>query len=297
MKKNIKFLILLFILIFCLTGCKTKNSNEDINNKVIQELDYLDTQIASVLMKLNNMTFRNYTISSEEIQTGKESSKDNSSGEEKNEETSSKDEQKESNSQANENSESQKTNVTVTEMKSQGILQLDENEIDWEMIKRETETINEAWGVIVLDLTSINIDNNDILNFSENLNNLILSVKDENKIESLKNAANLYSFIPKAEIQIEQNDGTKNLKQAKSYLINAYSLAEEEDWEQIQTNIKQAEEVYKNVINDMEYIKNKEYKINKIYVLIKELQNSLIYKDKKLFYVKYKNLMECVDTL
>ena len=47
----------------------------------------------------------------------------------------------------------------------------------------------------------------------------------------------------------------------------------------------------------MEYMKDKEYKVNKTYVLIKELQNSLGYKDKKMFYIKYKNLMESINTL
>ena len=285
MKKNIKiFLVLsiICILIFFLTGCNNNKYEEDVSEKVIQELDYLDTQISDILINLNNMSFRNYTLTSEEIQMGKESLED---------------EQKESKSMENENSESQNTNVTITQMKPQGILQINENEIDWEMIKAKTETLNEVWGVVVLDLTSVSIDNNDILGFSNTINSLILSVKDEDKKEALRLLAKLYSFIPKFENGVAKSKGTKKLKEIKSYLVNAYSLVEDEDWEQIETNINQADEVYKNIINDLEYIKNKEYKINKIYVLIKELQNSLVYKDKKLFYIKYKNLMENLDTL
>ena len=58
-----------------------------------------------------------------------------------------------------------------------------------------------------------------------------------------------------------------------------------------------AEKTFRNITNDMEYIKGKEYKVNRCYVLIKELQNSLSYKDKKLFLIKYKNLMESINVL
>ena len=61
--------------------------------------------------------------------------------------------------------------------------------------------------------------------------------------------------------------------------------------------MSECENTFKNLLNDIEYIQDKEYKVNRTYVLIKELQNSLVYKDKKLFLVKYKNLMESVNTL
>lgn len=182
-------------------------------------------------------------------------------------------------------------------MENKSVLETDENNIDWKTIKSEIEIINEAWSVIILDLSNLNIDNNDILEFSSTLDNCILSIKDENKIDTLKNIAKLYSVIPKFERGISAENSTQNIKQVKSYTINAYSLVEQDNWAGIETNMSEAEKTFKNVINDIEYMKDKEYKINKIYVLIKELQNSLSYKDKKLFYVKYKNLMEGINTL
>ena len=57
------------------------------------------------------------------------------------------------------------------------------------------------------------------------------------------------------------------------------------------------EKTFKNVVNDIEFAKKNEYKINKTYVLIKELQNSLDLQDKEVFYMKYKNLLESINTL
>ena len=197
-----------------------------------------------------------------------------------------------------ENQSNTETNkITTTKMESKTILETNENEIDWKIIKSEIEKVNSSWNVLVLDLSSMNVDNNDILNFSATLNDSILSIKDENKNNTLINVAKLYSYIPKYATSISAANSTQNIKLMKSYLLTAYSLVEQEKWEEIETNITEMEKTLKNVLNDIEYMQDKEYKVNKIYVLIKELQNSLTYKDKKLFYIKYKDLVESINTL
>lgn len=306
MRKNIiDFSFFILILVFSLTGCGNQTSNnEDTKEKVAQEIEYLDSQIVSLVNKLNNISMQNYAISSEEVNLGEENSSGTSSSQSGNEAsggsnsgTSGGDEQKQSSSQSGSGEESQKSNITTTQMEPKAVLDSDENDIDWKAIKSQIETINEAWGVVVLDLSSLNVDNNNILGFSSALDNTILSIKDENKVNTLTNIANLYSYIPKFEQNISANQSTQNIKQAKSNIINAYSLLEEENWTAIETNMAECESTFKNLLGDMGYIQDKEYKVNRTYVLIKELQNSLTYKDKKLFLVKYKNLMESVNTL
>ena len=307
MRKNIigfSFFILMLTVIFCLTGCGNQTTNnENTKEKAIQEIEYLDSQIVSLVNKLNNISMQNYAISSEEVDLGEENSSGTSSSQSGNEASggsgsgSSGGEQKQSSSQSGSGEESQKSNITTTQMEPKIILDSDENEIDWKSIKSQIETINEAWGVVVLDLSSLNVDNNNILGFSSALDRTILSIKDENKGDTVINIANLYSYIPRFEENISANQSTQNIKQVKSNIINAYSLLEQDNWTAIETNMSECESTFKNLLGDMEYIQDKEYKVNRTYVLIKELQNSLAYKDKKLFLVKYKNLMESVNTL
>lgn len=309
MKKNkaiILFLFLCTIFTVALTGCNSKTTNEDTKSKIIQEIDYLDTKIVSILNKLNNISLENYTITSEEISLGEESSNGgsttssgggNSSGGSSSQGGETGGEQKESTSQSQSGTETEKSKVTTTKMEPKTVLDLDENNIDWKTIKSEIEIINETWAVVILDLSSFNINNEDILNFSSTLDDSILSIKDENKQSALTNLAKLYSVIPSIEKGIGTFSSRQNIKQVKSYIINAYSLVEQDDWAAIETNMSEAERVFRNITNDMEYIKEKEYKVNRSYVLIKELQNSLSYRDKKLFFVKYKNLMESVNVL
>lgn len=299
MKKRI-LIFLFFIILFCLTGCNNKPTTDDEKSKIDEELDYLDSKIVSIMNKLNNISLENYTITSEEISLGEEggSSSEKSSSEEKTTQGSeSETQEKQSTSQSKQSTEQEKSNVTITQMEAKTILETDENNIDWKLIKNEIEIINEAWASIIIDLSNLNVESYDILNFSSTLDKCIISIKDENKVDTLKNIANLYSIIPKFEKQISNKNSIQNIKQVKSYIINAYAFAEEENWTEIEKNISEAENVFKNLTNDIEYMKNKEYKVNKTYVLMKELQNSLQNKDKKIFYIKYKNLLENINTL
>lgn len=307
MRKNkiiFSVLIILSIIAITLSGCSNDTSNEEMKSKIARELDYLDTQIISILNDLNNISLQNYTVTSEEITLGeKGSSGGSSSGGSSSQgggasgSSTGGGEQGQTSSQSGSGNDTQKSNVTTMKMQPETILSSDENVIDWNTIKNKIETINEAWGVIILDLSNLNVDNNDILSFSSTLDDCILSIKDEKKVDTLTNIAKLYSFIPKFERGISAENSTQNVKQAKSYIINAYSLVEKDDWTSIGNNISECEKTFKNITNDMEYMKDKEYKVNRTYVLIKELQNSLTYKDKKLFYVKYKNVMESINTL
>ena len=295
-KNKLLILFLIVLLISTLTGCDNKKSGKE-ENKIISELDYLDTNLVSILNGLNGITTGNYTITKEEIQKEEKSSESSSQGGEESSENSSSGEQKQTQSQNDNNSSSEESKITVTGMNQESVLSSDENNVNWNLIKNEIETINESWSIIILDLASKNVNNEDILNFSSTLNDTILSIKDENKINTLQNSAKLYSFIPRFQEHVDKNTSNQKIKKVKSDLFNAYSLVEKEDWAQINNNMESAINTFKEILNDIEYVKNKEYKVNKVYVLLNELQSSLIYKDKKLFYLKYKNLIESINLL
>lgn len=309
MKKNkiifaVLFLCIINIIVF--SGCSS-NQKTDVANKekTIQELNYLDGQIIGMLNKLNNITLENYIVTSEETSLTESTSSSGGSGEseEKSSQSGSsgeaeKDsgvEQKQSSSQGSKSEE--KSGITASQMESKTVLDSNQSDIDWNSIKSEIEKTSNSWAVILLDLSSFNIDSKDILGFSTALDDCILSIKDENKADTLTNLAKLYAFIPKYETSISAPNSVQNLKQVKAYMINAYSAVEQDNWSDVETNMSECEKTYKNIINDIEYVKDKEVKVNRTYILIKELQNSAGYKDKKLFYIKYKNLIESINTL
>ena len=66
--KNIISSIIIFILLITLTGCDNKDKDESLlNEKVSEELKYLDLEVVSLINSLNNITIENYKISAKEI--------------------------------------------------------------------------------------------------------------------------------------------------------------------------------------------------------------------------------------
>ena len=295
-KISFSFLILCMFFSLILTGCSNETTTEDTKSKVSQELEYLDKKILTIANKLNNITLQNYTISSKEVLLGEESSSSGQSSEQGNSSGGNDSQQKQSTIQ-NGGEQSKESNITTTQIEAKPILSTDKSDINWDDIKNEIEIINRDWSVVILDLSSLNLDNEEILGFSSALDDCTLSIKNENKADALINVSKLYSYIPKFEKAISADKNTQNIKQVKANIINAYSFVEQENWLETEASLKESEILFKEVANDLEYIKDKEYKINKTYVFIKELQNSLSYKDKDLFYVKYKNLIESINTL
>ena len=58
------------------------------------------------------------------------------------------------------------------------------------------------------------------------------------------------------------------------------------------TEVNEAINYYNSIINQTSYVSKNSFNIEKANVSLKELQNSLTVKDKKVFYIKYRNLME-----
>lgn len=66
--KSISVILIIFILLLTLTGCNSNNKNENIlNEKVKEELTYLDLEVVSLINSLNNITIENYKISTKEV--------------------------------------------------------------------------------------------------------------------------------------------------------------------------------------------------------------------------------------
>ena len=55
------------LLIVTLSGCQKQDDTEILKLKVNEEIQYLDTNIISMLNKLNNISFENYYVTTENI--------------------------------------------------------------------------------------------------------------------------------------------------------------------------------------------------------------------------------------
>lgn len=309
MKRIKRFLLIIYLLVIILTlcGCSSNEKSGDIDKKLQSEIQYLDKKIVGIMNKLNNITLDNYEVKSKEVasENSKESNGkqeenkqngESSGGNESSDQSSSKEDSSSGDSKTESSENGQESNkLKVLQLQPSNILVINRDEIDWITIKSEVEVMYSSWNSILLDLYSMNIANEDILGFSQSLDNAILAVKSEDKQKSLEGLANLYSYLPKYIEKVSVDESTKNILEAKSNIMKAYALVEQENWVEVQNKMNQADNAYSKVANDVKYIENKQEEVSRIYILIKELKNSINLKDKDIFYIKYKNLMNTIN--
>lgn len=282
MKKFIYILLCLLLLTGCSNNEESKDKNKE-KDKIIAELDYCSTTLSDILNSLNNISLENYELISNKIQISEqtEDSTSSSAGSQN------------SSSNSSDNDE----NVKVTEMKASSILNTNTEQIDWDILRNKIEITNNYWSVVMLDLHNNNVSNEDIMNFGNILDQCTISINNEDKINTLNNVSLLYSYIPNFLNIIEADSSIQNITNTKNYVIQAYVAINNDDWGNVNTNLNKAEKTFTIVLNNIDYTKNKEYKVNKTYMAIKDFQNSLKNEDKSLAFLKYKSLIESLNVL
>ena len=283
MKKINKYLVIIFlILIISLTGCSNNSNNEnDLKEKAKSELKYIEKEIVNIMNRLNNISFSNYEINLKEVPNTSESSSSTNIKDENNNGKESKD-----------NSNKNQGNVIVTEMIEDTTINKDYSNIKWNELESSLELFVGIWNTIILDLYKLNINGNEINEFSNYLDKLVISIKNKDKIAGLNNASILYSYIPKYLEDFDKQPFDKELLYTKLHILYSYVGATTNNWDYTNSELKYAEDSFSNIMNNNEFTKNRGYNINKSYVAIKELQNSSILKDFNIYIIKYKNTMQ-----
>ena len=300
--KKFTIIILIILQLFILSGCAENNGDIDIQNKNKQQLDYIDSRIVSMINSLNNISIQNYKVitkdvklqSQEELGSATSDSQSSSGSSSSSQGQSQGGESQESGSQGENSQDTPK--VKVSEMTAQNILSSDKK-TDWNNMKQEIESMYETWNSIVLDLYKLNIKNEDILSFSTNLDSAALAIKNEDKTKALEELSDLYSHIPKYLEYYSNDTAENNIKRTKLHIIYAYTALENNDWTTVNDEINTAEENFVSVVNNLDFSQDKQYCVNRAYVCLMELKNSLKSKDKDIFYINYRNFMESVNCL
>ena len=306
MKRYKKFaymflIIVIIVLSFTVYAIVDKDTDRIEKEKRISEFEYLESEIVDIFNELNNIQMSNYNVSVNNItsQTKKEDEGKSDSGQ--NQQGGQQSSASSSNSQ-NENSSSDNSNNSETKqqkeysLKRNAILTNNE-EINWDDIKNKIEIAYSSIPTITLDLYKYNINQDDILNFNKEFDNLTVILKQNNKQDSLIQLSKLYDFMPKFAQSIYDDDLRKTLIETKSNILKAYSKLDTDNWNDISNDIKQASNSYSKLLTDPNIDQSKQYDISKIYVMINELQNVVQVQDKQIFLIKYKNIIEEMNVL
>ena len=164
---------------------------------------------------------------------------------------------------------------------------LEEEEFKWEYIKGDMQKINNIWNTLILDLTEVNVSNQDIIGFSNDLNDLLISVSKESEVVMLEKLNDMYAKVIVFKQAYSQNKNQIQKNKIKSEVLATYVLINQDDYEEAQAKAISTIETYKSMMNDIQYAEENAYNLNKIYVLLEEFSNAIQTQNYDLIRMKY----------
>lgn len=311
MKKYSKIAYIILILIILISGfvvykvVNKKEPEQAKKSKALADVKHLESKFVDLFNQMNNISFDNYKISSTDIK-GKKSEKETQTsggsggqsggGEQSGSSGSSGNFGNSGGSSQSSGGESSEQNKEY-ELQGTGVL-TGEKEPNWEEIKNDVERVYTTLYPATLDLYEVQINQEDIVNFNKEYDNLTQAVKNENKDETLGELTVLYDYFPRFVEKCTDEQKEKIIINTKSYIFKAYSVLEQEEWGVISENINKASEEFTKLVTDINNKENgNQYNINKTYIIINELQNAVLIRDKEVFLIKYKNLLEEIENI
>ncbi len=298
MKKYVITIIVVAGIILLLFGSyyiySSNNSQDTIDNlklKVDEEIDYLDTTIISMMNQFHNINYANYKIVEKEVPAESQDEQSSSSGGQEGGSG--------GGGSGGSSTQSQSSSNTITNMTMNysSILVNPNKKVDWNEIKKETEKMYHTWTTVLIDLNSLNINQDNLLKYTTVLDNITKSVQKEDTKTTLRYLADLYSLLVSYTKEYSNDNQRIIILDTKSNILYAYSMAEEDKWKEMQSYIKKAQNVYHNMMNNTLQNNGNTTSINKAYVLLNEIYKSTETKDKSIFYINYKNLMQELEII
>lgn len=294
--------IIIVVIIIFMFQTISKENGKDAKEKTLAEVEFIEVKLVGLLNKMNNIEVRNYNVSVTEITQKKSLENESNTANE-----ASKSADKENNDKANEKgdtSSEQKTNDKESEnqqnekfqLKATGVLTRNED-IDWEQVKNDVEMLYSSIPTITLDLYQMQVTQEDILNFNKEIDILTLAIQKNSKEETLKSLSTIYEYIPKFMEKTTNDNLIKTITKTKSDLFKSYSQLDRKNWQEISEMIKKAVDNFSQLLTDTKIDSNKQYTINKVYVMLNELQNAVKVQDINVFLIKYKNILEEMNDL
>lgn len=282
----IGIMLVLFSSYYIYSNYNSQDSTDTLKSKVNEEIAYLNTTIISMMNQFNNISYANYKIVEENVPSEAESKESSSSSG-----------QGEQSSGGEEMSEGDSNTITSMNMNDSSILVNPSKTINWDNIKKEIEKMYGTWPTILIDLNALNVNKDNLLKFNSYMDNITQTLEKEDKKASVKNLADLYQLL--VLYMKEYSDDTKStyIYDTKSNILYAYAFAEEDKWDEMKKNIKTAQNAFSNVMNSQLQNNSNITSINKAYVLLNEMEKSTDTKNKNIFYINYKNLMQELEII
>ena len=306
--KILGFIVLILIIVvlsYSIYVLAKENPQENQENKILSEIRYVEAEFTDLFNTMNNIETRNYGIEIDELsketaEKMKESESSSSGGGGQSSSSgsgSSGTEESSSNTSSGENGETNQDSEKY-DLKLNGVLTTTKD-INWDIVKSEVENLYTSIPTMTMDLYQLNINKDEILNFNKEIDNLVTVVNEENKESTLQILSVIYDYLPKFLESAKGEDVIyKKVVVTKANIFKGYSKLDSGKWDEISQDIQNGVNTFTELLSNPDVINsNNQYSVNKIYIMLNELQNAVNMQDVSVFLIKYKNLIEEVEAI
>lgn len=164
--------------------------------------------------------------------------------------------------------------------------------LNWDLIEENVIDLNGALDTVILDMSEIEISNEDIIAFKDAVNRLSIATSNKDINAVLEEYRLLYSVLPSYAQKAFNNKNEVKQLELKSMVISSYVYSNLLNWELASSTVDSAEIKYKEMMDDVDYMKEYHYNLNKIFVLLSEFKNAINLQELELVKIKYVNFIE-----
>lgn len=309
---KIKFILLVFSIVYTLLGCGSEDSKDKSQNmqslefeeqsgKVSEQLKSIESNIEKIIGILDGPTNQKEIKSeksdkqeSKKPTQSEEQKKENieSSGQTNKNEGSNNDESSGDKKQNNENGDNKSDTKTESIGDNQKQTQTDKNN-PWDNIGQIINTLHYQWNNYMPATLKKNASKSLTENFSSALNSLTSTIISKNKTNTLMAASFLYAYIPDF-YALYGNNTSSEIKRIQHYIRNSILNALTANWEQSQEDVKNLKshwQLYKNIID-----KSQQNEVAKLDLSILEFEKVIEQKNQPLIDIKGRVAMSNIYT-
>ena len=302
--------ILIYMKVFAF---QNESNNSNLNQKILSEIDYLDSSVIEAMNKLNNISVVRYKVYTKSINKPEEGdnkkSDDSNQQNEKSGGAEQQDKEQTENSEQNgkeskdntalKNADNNASQISVSQaVPNNSLTETNEDIVNWDEITYIYENLYSVWPTVKMDLKKLNIQDEYINKFNLDLNGVAQSINNKDKNSALVNFYNLYSQLPNYAMAVSNDTFLINTYMSKSAILNAYALANEENkWKEMSESVAKAKTMINEMVDIVNDKDNRKNDLEKTSTIIGDLENSIILNDKNIFYMQYKNAIQSLETL
>ena len=167
---------------------------------------------------------------------------------------------------------------------------LENGEIAWQNVRKDFGEISNNTSVIILDLTNMQIEDSNILGFEDRINAINSAIDSELEMSLLESLKDFYKVIPDYIKKIyPENDILYKEKEVKAYLLESLYYSMIDDYATALNSIENAESLYQELMNNVNYLNENSYNVNRMYVAIQEMKLSIQNQEKENVILRYIN--------